>query len=375
MAEEVSFPRRLWRLIKRVVRRVRVRVRNRIPYESGNYPYLTARVKAKRSKLYPPDVYPRLLQMEVAQIARFLGEGTYKEEILALGARLRGVDLIERATANKLADMLTELIDLSEGRLREMIALYLDRWDVSNIKTILRGKLYGAPAAELEDDLIAAGSLDAEFLRSLVEADSVAAVFDALEGTIYDEARQQMGEEFDAARDLARYEDALAHVYYRRLLAAIQPRTDPSRFFLQFVRREIDILNLKTLLRLWKAKSKVSRDMFLEGGLELSEADLQVMVGLDENALLARLSGTHLYAEAGAAIRAIKEEGVAAVERVLERAHLKEASRYSHLHPLSVLPVLDFVARKTVEVENLRILVRGKERGIPQEKIQELLVI
>jgi len=367
MAEEI--------VLLQPVRAVYRRIRDRIPYESGNYPYVTARVKAKKASLYSPDVYPRLLQMEAPQIARFLGEGPYKEEIVALGARLRGVDLIERATANHLAKVFTQVIEMSEGSLRAMIAYYLDRWDVANIKTILRGKLYGAAVDDIEEDLVAAGSLDGAFLRGLVQKETVDDVFAALAGTIYDEARRQMGEAFDVTKDLAAYEDALAHVYYRHLLESIQPRTDPARFFLDFVRKEIDILNLKTLLRTWKAKATFDRSVFLEGGRELSPADLRGMAGLDASALLARLSTTTLYEHAGAALREIEARGVASVERALEKLHLKEASRHSHLHPLSVLPVLDYLASKAVEVENIRIIARGKEHGIPADRIRELLVI
>ncbi|MEK6851718.1 MAG: V-type ATPase subunit, partial [Candidatus Thermoplasmatota archaeon] len=185
MAEPVT----PWTRIRLRLRRARRRVRDRIPYESGNYPYVTARVKAKKAALYPADVYPRLLQMEIPQIARLLGEGPYREEIVALGAKVRGVDLVERATSGNLAKVFTHVIAISEGRLREMVSMYLDRWDVANIKTILRGKLYGATAADILEDIVAAGSLDADFLRSLVEMETVGEVFSALKGTIYEEAR------------------------------------------------------------------------------------------------------------------------------------------------------------------------------------------
>jgi V/A-type H+-transporting ATPase subunit C len=164
-------------------------------------------------------------------------------------------------------------------------------------------------------------------------------------------------------------------VYYRRLLAAIQPRTEPSRLFNEFVRREIDILNVKTLLRVWRSKSTFDRPVFLEGGLELAAADLQGLVGLDLAGLLSGLSHSSLYPDVAAAVRELETRGVAHVERTLEKAHLKTATRASNLHPLSVLPVLDFIARKTREVENIRIIARGKEHGLPLDAIKELLVI
>jgi V/A-type H+-transporting ATPase subunit C len=184
-----------------------------------------------------------------------------------------------------------------------------------------------------------------------------------------------MGESFDPTKGLAAYEDALAHIYYRHLLAEIEPRTEPSRLFHEFVRRELDILNVRTLLRVWRTKSAVDRPVFLEGGLELAVDELRECIGLDLAGLMGRLSHYSRYGDIVASLREVEARGAASVERALERSHLKAASRYSHLHPLSVLPVLDFLARKTREVENLRIIARGKEHGIPVESMKELLVI
>src|SRR5881397_1766254 len=95
--------------------------------------------------------------------------GAYKEEILALAARISGVDLIEVATSRNLAAVFTQIIRFSESELRQMIGWYLDRFDVQNIKTIVRGKLFGAAPAEVSEDIVAAGSLRESFLQSLIE--------------------------------------------------------------------------------------------------------------------------------------------------------------------------------------------------------------
>src|SRR5712664_2131375 len=129
------------------------RVMRYLPIESGNYPYVTARVRAKKAGLLSPDVYERMLQMEIPQIARVIGEGAYKAEVLALASRASGVDLIELATSRNLAAVFTQIIGFSEGELRQMIGWYLDRFDVQNIKTIVRGKTFGASSAEILEDL------------------------------------------------------------------------------------------------------------------------------------------------------------------------------------------------------------------------------
>src|SRR5437870_5803251 len=91
------------------------KIRERITYESGNYPYVTARVRAKRAALLPADTYARLLQMQIPEIARFLGEREYKSEMVALGGRYAGVDLIEHATALNLTRTYNQIDDFLGG--------------------------------------------------------------------------------------------------------------------------------------------------------------------------------------------------------------------------------------------------------------------
>ncbi|HOK28519.1 MAG TPA: hypothetical protein PLI21_05795, partial [Methanomassiliicoccaceae archaeon] len=52
----------------------------------GNYPYATARVKAKKSHLLTQDNYPKLLMMDLNEISRFMGETQNKTEMAELAA-------------------------------------------------------------------------------------------------------------------------------------------------------------------------------------------------------------------------------------------------------------------------------------------------
>ncbi|MFQ6059692.1 MAG: V-type ATPase subunit [Thermoplasmata archaeon] len=167
------------------------RIRSTIPVETGNYPYVCARVKAKKRLLLGPDVYARFLQMDISGIARSIGEGQYAEEILNLGTKYSGADLIEMATRNNLAKVFTQILEFSEGHLRTMISRYLDRWDVWNIKSILRGKFCDATKEEIFETLIPAGSFTVGFLESLLEKETVDEIVEGLKGTIYWESLKE----------------------------------------------------------------------------------------------------------------------------------------------------------------------------------------
>ncbi|TMA06313.1 MAG: ATP synthase A1 subunit C [Methanobacteriota archaeon] len=351
------------------------RVMRHVPIESGNYPYVTARVRAKKAALLSPDVYERMLQMEIPQIARVIGEGAYKAEVLALASKASGVDLIELATSRNLAAVFTQIIGFSEGELRQMIGWYLDRFDVQNIKTIVRGKTFGASPTEISEDLVAAGSMKESFLQALIELPTLDDVFDRLEGTIYAQALAALGKRASEVERWNEWEDRVTQLYYENLLFVVPERTDGTRLMREFVRREVDIVNLKTLLRLWASKATLQYDPFLAGGLELPKGELAEMVQMDVNALTARLRDYTLTEDLASRLRDLQALGVGQLVRSVEKLHLLEAGRYAHVHPLSVLPILDYVVRKDREVQNLRIIARGKESAMEPDVIRDLLVV
>jgi V/A-type H+-transporting ATPase subunit C len=348
--------------------------RLRLPIESGNYPYVTARVRGKKSHLFPKEIYNRMLKMSVPEISRILGEGDYKEEILELGAKYSGVDLIEMATRNNLAKVYTQIIEFSEGELRRMISHFADRWDMANLKTILRGKLYGASEEEIWEDVIPAGSMTTAFLRELVAKESVPEIVGAIRETIYYEPLKALAEEGAEVESLAAYEDALSHVYYADLLESIPPTTEAKQLFRTFVQRGIDVLNLKNLLRLRLEGGEIDRPIFISGGYHLSVGQLESMVEMDDESLLQGLRRTPYQSLIGPLLPEAKTEGLRAISRALEIFDRTQAAKYAHTRPLSVLPVLDYMLAKETEVDNLRIIARGKEAGLAEDLIRQMLV-
>lgn len=351
------------------------KLRSALPFETGNYPYVCARVKAKKRLLLSSDVYTRYLQMGITEIARSIGEGQYAQEVLALGTKYSGVDLIEMATRNNLAKVFTQILEFSEGHLNAMISRYLDRWDVWNIKSILRGRFCDATNEEIWETVIPAGSFTASFLQRLLEKDTVDEIVAGLEGTIYWESLKQVGDEVEKLGSLAPFEDALSHRYYSFLLEVVPPTTEPNLRFRRFICREIDSTNLKTLLRVRFEEAELERDVFIAGGLEIPKAELTGMIDMPLNQLEARLKRTSYDPVLTPLLKDIEEKGLNEAVRVLEKFILMRASKYSHIHPLSILPVLDYFARKEREVQNIRIIARGKHEGLSTDLIKELLVI
>lgn len=345
---------------------------------ASNYAYVCARVKAKKSFLLKKETFRRLLSMDIAEIGRYLGETQYRNEITMLGAQYAGATLVELGLSQNLAKTYQDIIDYSGGHLKELLARYLEFWDIYNIKTVVRGKMTKAPADEIREIIVPAGALKQEYLNRLITSSSNEELMDLL--------RQQRVVKIDdevlrnalVTGKLAAFEDYLDRIYYYSLLSSIKERTLSERRFLEFIRSEVDITNLKALLKLRAEGSsgEALSQYFIPGGKEFKIDRLTKMVaseGMKEVVQEIRQSSYADYMRE--ALEAFeKEEEISSLIRGLDRALLETSEKFSHLYPLSVLPVIDYVLRKKREVDNIRIITRGKESELRSEVIEELLV-
>jgi V/A-type H+-transporting ATPase subunit C len=332
------------------------------------YAYITGRVRAMKTKLIPHEMYQRMLGMDIPEITRYLEETQYKEEIDLMAKDHSGAELVEFATFANLAKTYRKLLDVSIDEPQFLILEYLRRWDIWNIKTILRGKFYGASEEEITKYLVPAGELDMEFLEGLVKKERVEEVISAFDGTDYYEALAH----YDGQM-LSSVENALDKLYYFRMERAVGGTLSVGGgLLLKYVRKEIDVKNLVTLFRMNKAgiEASVIQDNLIPGG-KLHE-ELSRMAGQSYNEFVRGLEGYPFWS----AISDVAAEGgsVSRIEARLRAYLVRYAWALSNYHPLSILPVLGYIVSKDTEVSNIRKIVRGKEAGLPAELIEEQVV-
>lgn len=345
----------------------------------GNYAYVTARVKAKKSLLISKDNYPKLMLMDLNEIGRFLGETQYQVEMTELATKYDGVNLIELGTSRNLARVFTDILDYSKGDLREMLERYLMRWDMWNVKTVLRGKYYGATAEEIQEDIVAAGRFSEEYINVLTSLETVEDVLKEIKSKEGLAIPDEVVAEYNESKTLAPIEDYLDKLYYQDVLACVKCRNKAERLFKEFLRKEVDITNLMTLMKLKKeglAPEKPER-YFIEGGEEL---EVKALVGLSKaesmDQLVSELAKYSYYADIKDALEEFKQTGsLSPVSLAMQRRLLKQSQKFSHIYPLSVLPIMDYMLRKKQEVDNIRIIARCKESSLEPDQIKKLLVM
>ena len=85
------------------------------------YAYIAARVRAMKSKLMPKETYPRLMNMDIAEITRFIGESEYKQDVDELAQKFSGIDLLEHALNENLARTYRKLLRVSQDEANYLV--------------------------------------------------------------------------------------------------------------------------------------------------------------------------------------------------------------------------------------------------------------
>jgi V/A-type H+/Na+-transporting ATPase subunit C len=106
----------------------------------GSYPYTYVRTVLMKKKLLRKEDYDKILKMSPEEIAKFIEELEYKEDIDALGVEYAGRELVERALQRNLARTFKKMLAIAPEDLQMLLKLYQRRYDIYNIKAIVRGQ-------------------------------------------------------------------------------------------------------------------------------------------------------------------------------------------------------------------------------------------
>ena len=345
--------------------------------KKGNYAYINARVKAKKSQLMSDDAYQKMLLMSLPEISRFISEEGYSQEITDLATKFDGVNLIEHATYRNMARLFRNILEATTGELHDLLAADLERWDLWNLKVILRGKSFGVGADDMREDLVPAGCLDESMLDRLIELDDPESIV-ALYGKM---TKVDVPEEFVAAYkeqgNLAPIEDFLDKNHYEKLLASIDPKSRPNRLYQDFIRNEIDIVNLETILKL-KLEGVYGEEVMkyiISGGKQIDKKLATQLANAETvSATVNDLAQLDFYENIKEALDA-DANSLRGIVAGLKKYKIEMVKSFSHLYPMTIIPIIDYFIHKENEVNNIRIIARGIESGLDRATIEELLVI
>ena len=206
--------------------------------------YVNTRIKGMKSRLLDHEVFETLIHKpDIESLITELGTTAYKEEIEKASIQYSGITCIEVALRKDFVNSFRKIFGFMKGDESETyIKILLGRWDVQNIKTILRGKNIHIPSAEILECLIPAGELDDTTMIELVKQPDVKAVIDLLAtwGIGYAKPLTRNFKEYAEKRDLAILEYAIDRFYYQNALNTVMGGSNDDGLVREMIMAEID---------------------------------------------------------------------------------------------------------------------------------------
>ncbi len=329
----------------------------------GSYQYVCTRLQVRKTRLYPPEYYARLLQMSLPQMVRAIGEDErYRREVYDRYPTSTDLDQFERALTENLAREYRQVLRMTPGTLHDLTAAYLHRWDIVNVMAILRGKKHGLPRAQIAEGLVPAGDLDRDRLEALIDAPDLDGVVEGLKDwPLYPEARTCACQVLPPG-EFARVEDRLYREYYTDLIAAARHGVKGGAAFARYLRFEIDILNMRNLFRL-RAGSRIAdiESSMVPGGNIPLEEFARIVALESREAFVDEFEKTNIIPVATRAMQALRNDAsigpeqvadllwsrweerrttVHVVEVAVTKVRLEEMDRLATRHPFTVLPIV-----------------------------------
>jgi V/A-type H+-transporting ATPase subunit C len=296
----------------------------------------------------------------------------YGHEVQEALARYPALQAVDTALARHFYQTTRKILDFADGKTRQLIEIVLLRWDLANLRLILRGKQAGARGEELAANLIPAGSLNETALRELAEQPDVAAVVGALSALDHPFVAplQEGMADYLETKDLFALELRVERFYaLYGLRVARGPGHSESRVR-SLLEAELDATNVKTALKLQDAA--IGRDektrFFIPGGRVVTQDVFLLLAGRETAA-----QGAKWLRLQGFPVKTIAED-LTAFERDLDLAMIKLQTDLYLGDPLTIDIVLAYLALKYSEVKNLRLIARSKQLGIPRDRVRREMV-
>jgi len=178
--------------------------------------YLNARVSIFSERLWSPDIYQSLIRTPDAELPQVLDRQGLAT--LAVGYRSQDTLSLESRIITQLLEETRILVRPLQGAARQFLLYWTERFEVSNVKTLLRAKMADERAASVASRLVNMGPFARLDLESLAHAEDESELFRRLESSPYAEIVRHARRAFEESRDPFILEATLDRAYYEGLV-------------------------------------------------------------------------------------------------------------------------------------------------------------
>lgn len=212
---------------------------------------VNSKVKALKGKMLNKEQYIRLNESrDFKDAVKVLKEETAYGEILTdYNSETLHRGVLEIILDRHYVKIYSKFLNYFNGKYRKVIKNLFLRWEIEDLKIIIRGKYLGKSKSEIENRLIAKSSLNTINYDYLLALKDVQEVVEGLKGTIYYEPLKNLVKDIDE-KGLFRVETELDFIYFssiRRELKHLDKENKEAVY--SIIGFEADILNLSWIYR------------------------------------------------------------------------------------------------------------------------------
>jgi V/A-type H+-transporting ATPase subunit C len=349
-----------------------------------DFPYINARVRAMRARLLDSGRLEELLAAPTFDaFLQLLATTPYGADLQEALTRHRGLAAVDEALARHFHATTQRILGFADGRPRTLIEAFLRRWDLANVRALLRGKHTGRSPEEIAASLWPAGTLGEVALRELARQPDIPAVVGSLEalGHPFAIPLAEGLAAYAETRDLLVLELRLDRFYAWHVLQVARGGGHNETVLRELVQAEIDAINVKTALKLARLAPDAPAEprapgregerlrFFIPGGALTTE---ELFLLLSHPATLEQ--GWRALRVRGFPV-ARPPEDLTAFEKTLDQLLARGAARLYLGDPLGLDVVVGYLALKYNEVVNLRLIARSKALGLPRDLVRREMVL
>ena len=339
----------------------------------GNTPYIAARAKSRRQKLADRARLRQVINQSVDQLTVAVGDLGYRTEIDLYAGKLTGGDLVEAALTHNLEVELQEIVDMSNRAIRPLIEIYTLRFEYQNAKAVLRAVHNEISIEEVGNSILPeVNDINTPWLKVVESSDDLKSAALLMRRKSFGSALARVPED----GSLSEYEDALDRHYFETAIKAMRmAKGAPARFLSRLFASEIDHRNIVNILEASAVgiPSDQLVSLLIPGGRLLPKRSFSTIASGGRNAMLDLLRAGDRFDMSAFEVVLEESESTRSLDPVITWMKAREYAmmqRMSYLHPVSALPIIHYVAMKVQEVNDLRLIVRGRLAGLSAEVLE-----
>jgi len=332
--------------------------------------YAVLRTHARISDLLDKEQMTRLAEApDILEFLTRLKETPYGEVQVQMDDKL--AISLEKVFIQKFTERIESIVKITPTKMGEFLRAYFDlRFEVVNLKRILRGKFTESPEEEIRDALIPITPYLIDSYDGLIRADSLEEAVVLLEGTPYGELVEKLEiyKELDALWPL---ELTLNHVYAKRTLSLGKGLPKKNQHIVDSLAKfETDVENILVALKR-RGRKDVDLGEIFPVTYNVDQETLQNVI--ESESLGQAIDG--LEEPYRGVMEPIKTGDIALVRAMVRKGKYETASKARAGDEFGFNVILAFLVYSEIEKDNLVGLAWGKVQGLGSEELMKYIVI